>query len=110
MNLGELMERGRPIEPLAMAEGELKDRIREMLVGELMLQQAPEEIADDTPLFDPEGLGLDSVDALQLVVAIEKQFGLRISDAEVAKRVMHSVSTIAEAVKSDLPSGDRRLP
>ena len=43
-------------------------------------------------------LGLDSVDALQLVVAIEKRFGLKVSDPEVAKGMLQSVKTIADAV------------
>ena len=54
---------------------ELKQKVKGVLIEELMLQEAPEEIANDTPLFG-EGLGLDSVDALQLVVGLEKHFGL----------------------------------
>lgn len=78
---------------------ELKPKIKEVLIEELMLPHDPAEVGDDTPLFGPEGLGLDSVDALQLVVAIEKHFGLKVADAEVAKKVLHSVDTIAVAEK-----------
>ncbi len=74
------------------------DKIKQVLVEELMLQEEPETIADDTPLFSPEGLGLDSVDALQLVVALEKHFGLKVADAEEAKKILHSVETIAQAI------------
>jgi acyl carrier protein len=45
-----------------------------------------------------DSLGLDSVDALQLVVAIEKRFGLKVTDPEAAKGMLHSVKTIADAV------------
>ena len=77
---------------------ESKPKIKQVLVDELMLPHGPEEITDATPLFGPEGLGLDSVDALQLVVALEKHFGLKVADAEVAKKVLHSVDSIAEAL------------
>ncbi|MCH2059146.1 MAG: phosphopantetheine-binding protein [Verrucomicrobiales bacterium] len=76
---------------------DLKQKIKEVLIQELMLQEGPEEIADDTPLFG-EGLGLDSVDALQLVVALEKNFGLKVDDAEQAKLILRSVDTIADAI------------
>ena len=82
---------------------ELKQRIKEMLVSNLMLQVTAAEIRDDQPLFGPEGLGLDSVDALQLVVALDKTFGLKIPDPAAAKQILQSVDTIAAAVKS-LPS------
>ncbi len=81
-------------------EAPLKTRIKEAMIEELMLQETPEEIADDAPLFGPEGVGLDSVDALQLVVALEKNFGLKIADAEAAKGVLESVNTIAAAIEA----------
>lgn len=77
---------------------ELHDEIREILVDELMLDVEKEEIGSETPLMGPDSLGLDSVDALQLVVAIEKRFGLKIADPEMAKVVLRSVKTIGEAV------------
>ncbi|RYD36794.1 MAG: acyl carrier protein [Verrucomicrobiaceae bacterium] len=80
---------------------DLNESIKEMMVTELMLQVTAPEIGDDTPLFGPDGLGLDSVDALQLVVALEKHFGLKMSDGEAAKGILHSVNTIAAAVRAD---------
>ena len=77
----------------------LRTKIKEMLIEELMLEEEPGEIADDMPLFGPEGLGLDSVDSLQVIVAIDKMFGLQLEDAEVAKGVLQNTNTIAEAVE-----------
>ena len=82
-----------------MAE-ELKAEIKRMLVDNLMLQVSAEEIGDDQVLFGPDGLGLDSVDALQLVVGLDKNYGLKIPDAEVAKGVLRSVNTMAAAIEA----------
>ena len=76
----------------------LKQQIKKAMVEELMLAQSPDEIADDALIFNPQGLGLDSVDALQLVVAIEKRFGLKLGDAVAAREALQSVNTIAAAV------------
>jgi acyl carrier protein len=80
---------------------ERKAQIKTMLVENLMLQTPAEEIGDDLPLFGPGGLGLDSVDALQLVVALEKNYGLKISDAAVAKGILQSVNTIFAAIEKN---------
>ena len=76
----------------------LKDRIKGMMVDNLMLQVTAADIGDELPLFGPDGLGLDSVDALQLVVGLDKHFGLKIPDPATAKVVLQNVNTIAEAV------------
>ena len=76
----------------------LKLETKRLLIENLMLQLTPEEIGDAQPLFGPESVGLDSVDALQIVVALDKQFGLKIQDPEAAKQILQSVQTIAEAV------------
>ena len=81
---------------------ELKTQIKHLLVENLMLQSKAEEIADDLPLFGPGGLGLDSVDALQLVVALDKNYGLKIPDPEAAKKVLQSVNTIVAALEQRL--------
>jgi acyl carrier protein len=79
---------------------DLKQRIKQMLVENLMLQITPAEIVDDQPLFGAGGLGLDSVDALQLVVALDKTFGLKIPDPAAAKQVLQSINSIAAAIES----------
>lgn len=79
-------------------DGQLRERIKQLMVQNLMLQVTAADIGDDQPLFGPEGLGLDSVDALQLVVGLDKEFGLKIADQAVAQKVLRSVNTIAEAV------------
>ena len=80
----------------------LKQRIKELMVENLMLQVSAAEIGDDQPLFGPDSLGLDSVDALQLVVALDKNFGLKIPDPAAAKEILHSVTTMAQAVQRKL--------
>lgn len=79
----------------------LRTRIKEMMVEELMLQIGPEEINDDTPIFGAQGLGLDSVDALQLVVSLEKHFGLKITDSEASRGILRNVESIAQAIGED---------
>ena len=81
---------------------ELKKQIKQLLVENLMLQSKPEEIADDLPLFGPGSLGLDSVDALQIVVALDKNYGLKIPNPEAAKTILQSVNTIAAALEEHL--------
>jgi len=77
---------------------ELIPQIKQLLIENLMLQLTADEIGDQQPLFGPESVGLDSVDALQVVVALDKTFGLKIQDPEAAKQILQSVHTIAEAV------------
>ena len=77
---------------------ELKQEIKSMIVENLMLQVTPEEVADEQRLFGPGSLGLDSVDALQLVVALDKKYGLKIPDPDTARQVLQSVASIADAV------------
>ena len=72
-------------------EESLHAKIKEMMIDELMLEESADEIGNDTPIFGPEGLGLDSVDALQLVVGIEKSFGLKLSDSETFLNPHHQL-------------------
>ncbi len=82
-----------------MQGDELRQKIKEVMVDELMLEQAPSEITDTIPIFGGGGLGLDSVDALQLVVGLEKHFGLKIGNSDAAKGILESVETIAREIE-----------
>ncbi len=77
---------------------DLKREIKQLIVDNLMLKIGPDEIGDDQPLFGPESLGLDSVDALQLVVALEKAYGLKLADSEATRKALQNVNAMAAAV------------
>ena len=70
------------------------DDIRKLLVDNCMLRVPPEEIQAGTQLFGPDSLGLDSIDALQLTVGIEKSYGIAIKDPATAKEAFESVATL----------------
>ena len=77
----------------------IKQDIRKLMIENLMLPVNPDEIQDDQPLFGPGSMGLDSVDALQLVVALDKTYGIKIADPEVARKILQTVNTIATAIQ-----------
>src|SRR5437667_5574206 len=85
-----------------MSDSDLRTRIKEMLVKNLMLQTTPEQIGVDLPLFGPNGLGLDSIDALELVVSMEKTFGVGVPNSEVAGRALRTVNTIHDYILEKL--------
>jgi acyl carrier protein len=73
--------------------------LKNLIIRTLKLEEiTAEEIEDDGPLFG-EGLGLDSIDALELVVALEKTYGVVIPDSEVGKKIFRSVNDLARFVK-----------
>ena len=77
---------------------ELKKELKEMLVRDLKLQDVnPEEIADDDSLFE-EGLGLDSLDAVELVVLINKHYGIQIQDMEEGRVAFASINALADFI------------
>jgi acyl carrier protein len=88
----------RHLRRFVMSEPDLRSRIKQMLVKNLMLQTTPEEIGDDLPLFGPNGLGLDSIDALELVVSMEKTFGVGVPNSEVAGKALRTVNTLHDYI------------
>jgi acyl carrier protein len=78
---------------------DLNTQIKQAIVRSLRLPIAWDEIGDDTPLFE-EGLGLDSIDVLELVLEVERQFGVSITDEQTGMKVMRSVNTLADFVRS----------
>ncbi len=87
-----------PCYPAAMAT--LEQQIKEKLVASLGLNIAPEAIGDDTPLF-VTGLGLDSVDALEISAMLSNDFGAEITEADASryKEILANVSTLAKFVR-----------
>jgi acyl carrier protein len=76
----------------------LRHEIKELIISSLNLEGVtPDEIVDDAPLFQ-EGLGLDSIDALELAVAIERRYRVTIPDEAVGKKVFRSVTALADYV------------
>ena len=77
---------------------EIKKELKVLLVEQLSLEDiTPEEIGDDMQLFG-EGLGLDSLDAVEIVVLLQRNFNLEVKDMEQSREVFTSVNTLAEYV------------
>lgn len=83
-------------------QANLKDRVKELIVRQLKLEIDPAAIADSAPLFgDAEGgLGLDSIDALELVLGVEKEFGIKVQDEEVGVKAFSSVDALCGFIQS----------
>lgn len=77
-------------------------KLKTQIIDALNLEELqPEDIKDDAPLFGPEGLGLDSIDALELIVLLEKNYGIKLTDPSKAKNVLTSVRAIADYIESN---------
>ena len=83
-----------------MSQTPLHDKVKQLLIERLKLEgMTPTDIDDAAPLFG-EGLGLDSIDALELVIGIEKVFGVRIQDEEVGATAFASVNALVDFLRS----------
>ena len=85
---------------MSPATPELKEQVKQALVRSLRLPIPPEEIGDTTPLFG-EGLGLDSIDVLELVLELERSFGVSITDEQTGTKVLRSVQAIADFIADE---------
>lgn len=82
-------------------DGPLRERVKALIVQCARLKAPPESIGDSQPLFDPQkGPGLDSIDVLEIVVNVEKSFGVTIPDRETGQRVLQSVDTLVEFIRA----------
>ena len=86
-----------------MEDSDIKRTIKQIIIKELDLRGKTEaDIGDDLPLFGAGGLGLDSLDALQLATALEERYDISVPDDKESKGIFRSVETLAAFVKSSV--------
>jgi len=75
---------------------DLKETLKAQIIEQLNLEDlTPADIQDDAPLFGDQGLGLDSIDALEFIVLLDSNYGIKISDPSEGKEIFESVNTLA---------------
>ena len=86
-----------------MNESDLKYELKKHIIEQLNLQDiTPDDIEDDQPLF-VEGLGLDSIDALELVIIMEKYYAVKIPDEETGRKALASIQSMADYILAHQP-------
>ncbi len=80
----------------------LRTEVKQLLTTGLRLQVAPDDIPDDAPIFG-DSLGLDSIDALELVVLVEDRFHVAIPDEDVGRRAFASVNALVDFILAERP-------
>jgi acyl carrier protein len=85
-----------------MTTEEIKQDLKIKIISELHLENiTPDDILDDAPLFG-KALGLDSIDAIELVLILEKQYQIKIPNEERGKQILSSVQTITDFIESEI--------
>jgi len=85
-----------------MENTELKKQLKEQIIQFLNLQSlTPADIADDVPFFGESGLGLDSIDSIELIVLLERQYGIKIQDPKEGRKVLVDVDTMADYIEKN---------
>ncbi len=80
---------------------ELKEQIKQQVIDALNLDVAIEDFDDNKPLFGEEGLGFDSIDVLELIVLLERNYGIKISDPKEGKQVFTNISTMTDYIEKN---------
>ena len=81
---------------------ELQEELKTKILKALSLEEIkPEEVDADAPLFGEDGIGLDSIDALELIVLLEKDYGIRIKDPKDGKEIFKSIHVLADYVEAN---------
>ena len=75
--------------------------LRNLFISKLKLKMSPDEINEDSQIFGADGLGLDSIDILELIVGIKKEFGVEITDRKVAEKVFVTVGSVVKYIESN---------
>ncbi len=80
---------------------DLRETLKVQIIEQLNLEDvSPADIENDAPLFG-EGLGLDSIDALEFIVLLEQHYGIRIADPSQGKEIFHSVDSLADYIEKN---------
>jgi acyl carrier protein len=78
---------------------DLKENLKAQIIEQLNLEDlTPADIQDDAPLFGDQGLGLDSIDALEFIVLLDTNYGIKIADPSEGKEIFQSVNTLADYI------------
>ncbi len=80
---------------------DFKEELKQQVIEALNLDLTPEQIDDNAPLFGEEGLGLDSIDVLELIVLLERQYGIRIADPKEGKSVFANFNVMADYIQKN---------
>ncbi|MBN2063891.1 MAG: hypothetical protein JW745_03735 [Sedimentisphaerales bacterium] len=80
----------------------IQNKLKEIIINDLALEDiSAAEIPDDSQIFGEEGLGLDSLDAVELVIIIQKHFGVQIKDMAKGREVFQSFNTLAAFIQEN---------
>ncbi len=81
---------------------DLKENLKAQIIEQLNLEDlTPADIQDDAPLFGDDGLGLDSIDALEFIVLLDSNYGIKIADPAQGKEIFQSVNTLADYISKN---------
>ena len=83
------------------------ESLRLIIVENCMVKFDPSTIGEETPLFGPDSIGLDSLDALQITVAVEKMYGVSLSDSAVAREALQSLGVLRDWIIRSTRSAER---
>ncbi len=82
---------------------DIKQKLKQVIIKDLALEDiSVDSINDDSPIFGEGGLGLDSLDAVELVVILQKNFGVQIKDMTIGREVFQSINTLAEYIQKNM--------
>lgn len=80
----------------------LIETLKQQIISVLNLEEmSPEELDENAPLFGDDGIGLDSIDALELIVLLEKEYGIKLASPAQGKEIFKSIATIADYVSKN---------
>ena len=83
---------------MTMETSELKVQVKKQIVQFLNLSVAPEDIKDEEPLFG-EGLGLDSIDSIELIVLLSREYGIEIKDPKEGRKILTDINTMIDYIE-----------